>query len=254
MKEIATINDVILALENIARECARTQSRAGYFAALYKRMTMAVALGIQQGLFEDGPRMEALDILFAKRYLVAYEAFRKSEDCSSSWQHAFTGCGNQSLIVLQHLLLGINAHVNLDLAISAAELAPGERIHALKKDFNYINVLIADLIDDVQKCLEEVWFPMRLLRNVINRQGRAVLNFSMAAARKTAWTNAVILAGMDAAEKRAHIRKMDGMVQVIGEKISHPGFGPSLLLRVIRLTEYEDVARTIHLIDTTVVE
>lgn len=254
MKEIATIADVILALDSIARESARTQSRAGYFAALYKRMTMAVAIGIQKGRFDDGPRMEALDILFAKRYLVAYKAFQKGEDCSSSWQHAFTGCGNHSLIVLQHLLLGINAHVNLDLAISAAELAPGKKIHSLEKDFHHINVLIADLIDDVQKCLEEVWFPMRLLRNVINRQGMAVLNFSMTAARRTAWTNAVILSGMNAVERSSHIKSMDKMVRHIGEKISHPGFGPGLLLRVICLTEYEDVARTIHLIDTTVVE
>lgn len=254
MKEIATIADVILVLDCIVREAAQTQNRAGYFAALYKRMTMAVAAGIQKGRFEDGPRMEALDILFAKRYMVAYEAFRKGEDCSSAWQHALTGCDNHSLIVLQHLLLGINAHVNLDLAISAAELAPGNTIHALEKDFNYINVLIADLIDDVQKCLEEVWFPMRLLRNVINSHGTAVLSFSMATARRTAWANAVILAGMDAAERSRHIRNMDGIVRVIGEKISHPGFGPRLLLQVIRLTEYEDVARTIHLIDTTVVE
>jgi hypothetical protein len=254
MKEIATIADVISTLDSITRECAETQSRASYFAALYKRMTMAVAVGIQKERFEDGPRMEALDILFAKRYLAAYEAFRNGEDCSSSWQHALTGCGDHSFIVLQHLLLGINAHVNLDLAISAAELAPGDTIHNLEKDFNYINVLIADLIDDVQKCLEEVWFPMRLLRNVINRQGTAVLNFSMGAARKTAWANAVILAGMNTTEKAAHIRSMDRMVRHIGERISHPGFWPGLLLRVIRLTEYEDVNRTIHLIDTTVVE
>src|SRR5688500_15785370 len=197
MKEIKTIADVILALDVIVQHSARTQSRAGYFAALYKRMTMAVSEGIQKGQFEDSARMEALDILFAQRYLSAFDAFKQSTECSSSWQHALTGCGNRSLIVLQHLLLGINAHVNLDLAISAARLAPGNAIHDLQKDFNHINVLIASLVDDVQKCLEEVWFPMRLLKDVINRQGAAVLNFSMTTARKTAWANAVVLANMN---------------------------------------------------------
>ncbi len=254
MNEIKTISDVILALDAIVQDSARTQSRAGYFAALYKRMTMAVSEGIQKGRFEDGPRMEKLDILFAERYLMAYDAFKKGEECSSAWQCAFTGCHNRSLIVLQHLLLGINSHVNLDLAIAAATLAPGDAVHALEKDFNYINVLIAALIDDVQQCLEEVWFPMRFLRNVINRQGVAVLNFSMTAARKTAWANAVLLAGMTAAEQTAHIKHMDLMVCSIGERITNPGFWPGLLLHIIRLTEYEDVARTIGLIDTTVVE
>lgn len=253
MRELKTIEDVIGALDRIVQESAHTQSRAGYFAALYKRMTIAVNEGIRKGAFEDGPRMEALDILFAQRYLTASDAFKNTKECSASWDHALTGCGNQSLIVLQHLLLGINAHVNLDLAIAAATLAPGKEIHALERDFNHINVLISSLVDDVQKCLEEVWFPMRFLRNVINRQGVAVLNFSMAAARKTAWANAVLLANMNTAEQAAHIKEMDGMVRRIGERISHPGFWPGLLLRIIRITEYEDVARTIRLIDTTVV-
>lgn len=254
MKEIKTIADVIAALDVIAKDCARTQNRAGYFAALYKRMTMAVSEGIQKGQFEDGQRMEALDILFAQRYLTAFDAFKQSTECSSSWQHALTGCGNRSLIVLQHLLLGINAHVNLDLAIAAAKLAPGNSIHALQKDFNHINTLIASLVDDVQKCLEEVWFPMRLIRDVVNRQGAAVLNFSMTTARKTAWANAVLLANMNAVDAAKHIKGMDAMVRSVGERISHPGLWPQMLMRVIRFTEYEDVGRTIRLIDTTVVD
>ena len=253
MKEIKTIADVINALDAIVQESSRTKSRSGYFAALYKRMTMAVSEGIRKGEFEDGSRMEALDVLFAQRYLTAFEAFKSSQECSSSWQQAMTGCGDRSLVVLQHLLLGINAHVNLDLAIAAATLAPGNAIYALEKDFNYINVLIASLVNDVQKCLEDVWFPMRFLRNVINRQGVAVLNFSMAAARKAAWTNAVLLANMDREKRAAHIKDMDATVRRVGEGIQRPGFWPGLLLRIIRFTEYEDTARTIRLIETTVV-
>lgn len=254
MNEIKTIAEVITALDAIVQDCVSTQSRAGYFAALYKRMTMAVSEGIRKGQFEDGPRMEALDIIFAQRYLTAFNAFKRSEECSASWQDTLTGCDNRSLIVLQQLILGINTHINLDLAIAAAAVAPGDRIHALEADFNRINLLIASLVDDMQRCLEEVWFPMRFLKNVINKQGTAVLNFSIGIARKTSWANAVLLANMDAAGQAAHIKAMDAMVGEIGERIIHPGPWPSLLLRIIRFTEYEDVARTIRLIDTTVVE
>lgn len=254
MNETKTIADVIIALDAIVQDSVRTQSRAGYFAALYKRMTMAVSDGIRKGQFENGPRMEALDTIFAQRYLAAFNAFKKEEECSASWQGALTGCGNRSLIVLQHLLLGINTHINLDLAIAAAAVAPGDSIHALETDFNRINLLIASLVDDVQRCLEEVWFPMRFLKNIINKQGGAVLNFSIGIARTAAWANAVALANMDAAAQAAHIKAVDTMVRGIGERIIHPGFWPQLLLRIIRLTEYEDVARTIGLIDTTVVE
>lgn len=254
MNEMKTIADVVAALDAIVQQSIRSQSRTGYFAALYKRMTMAVRDGITNGAFEDGPRMEALDLVFAQRYITAFQAFAKGEPCSTSWQCAMSGCDNGSLIVLQHLILGINTHINLDLAVAAATVAPGNAIHALEADFNRINGLIASLVDDVQKCLEEVWFPMRFLKNVVNKYGDDVLNFSIAVARQAAWNNAVKLAGMNAAEQAAHIAAMDAAVCKIGNRIIHPGLWPQFLLRLIRITEYNDAARTIRLIDTTVVE
>ncbi len=254
MTRINTIADVIAELDLIVKECVRTQSRAGYFAALYKRMTMAVAQGIHQRRFENGTRMEALDIIFAQRYLSAYAAFQKGEECTTSWRGAFRGCNDDSLIVLQQMILGINTHINLDLAIAAAEVAPGGQIHTLRNDFNRINDVIASLFDDVQQCLEQVWFPVRFIKRVSAGREEAVLNFNIGIARKTAWANAVLLAGMNEAQKTAHIQTMDKMVWTVGDRIINPGFWPKLLLRIIRLTEYDDVARTIHLIDTTVVD
>jgi hypothetical protein len=64
----------------------------------------------------------------------------------------------------------------------------------------------------------------------------------------------MLLANMNAAEQAAHIETMDAMVRRVGDKISHPGFWPQLLLRMIGISKYGDVARTIRLIDTTVVE
>jgi len=250
---IASIADVIEALDLIVQECARTQNRAGYFAALYKRMTIAVSEGIAKGSFEDGPRMEQLDMIFAGRYLAAFDAFQRNEACSTSWHCAFTGCGNRSLVVLQQLILGINTHINLDLAIAAAQIEPGEKIAALEKDFNNINTLIASLVDDIQHCLEEVWFPMRWIDKIANKQEQAVLNFNIGIARKVAWDNAVLLAKMNATEQAAHIKGMDEMVKTIGNRIINPGLWPQLLLRIIRFSEFGDVARTIRLIDTTVV-
>lgn len=254
MNQIKSISEVITFLDVIVQQCTVSKSRAGYFAALYKRMTVAVADGIANGVFEDPKRMEELDIVFAQRYLSAYYSFEKGTECTASWQGAFEGCGNQKLVVLQQLLLGINTHINLDLAIAAASVAPGEKIHALKKDFMQINVLIASLIDDVQHCLEQVWWPMRLLRDVVNRQGMAVLNFSIGKARDASWANAVLLAGSNSEARATQIQLMDGLVKQVGNRIIHPGRWPQLLLRLVRFTEYDDTARTIRLIDTTVVK
>lgn len=253
MSKLGTVNDIVSALEEIVQTSMKTKNRAGYFAALYKRMTTAVGEGISKGQFTDGKRMEQLVIVFAERYLSAHQAHQRKEQLTQSWQNAFNQNANDSLIVLQHLVLGINTHINLDLAIAAAAVAPGDEIHSLEKDFNHINVVIASLVDDVQQCLEEVWFPMRFLRSLVNSHGKAVLHFSIETARSAAWTNAVLLAKLDRDSAEKHVRQMDFTVNTIAHRIIRPGFWPQLLLRFIRLTEYNDVARTIRLIDTTVV-
>lgn len=253
MASIKTIGEVVAALDDIVQDCSRTQNRAGYFAAMYKRMTMAVRDAITNNLFEDGPRMEQLDIVFANRYLDAYEAFRNKQQCTSSWQCAFTGCGNTSLIVLQQIFLGVNTLINLDLAIAAAKVSPGEEIHAMEKDFISINGIIASLVDDIQSCLEQVWHPMKFIDRVLNKPQQAVLNFSIALARKRAWDNAVLLAQMDKKLQEEHIKNVDARVQVIGNRIMNPGILINSVLHLIREMEHGDVKKNIQLIETTVV-
>jgi hypothetical protein len=74
MKDAQTIDEVIARLDDIIADCKQRQSRIGYFAALYRRMTVEVQTGIAQKNFEDGNRMEQLDVIFANRYLQAYAA------------------------------------------------------------------------------------------------------------------------------------------------------------------------------------
>ncbi len=248
-----SIDDIIASLTAIVSNCEQAKNRSGYFAALYKRMTIAVKEGIENNAFVDGKRMEKLDIVFANRYLSAYEAYHKKEECSNSWKYAFDGCVNESLTVIQQLILGVNTHINLDLALASAITAPGDSIHALEGDFNRINEVIASLFDDVQQSLEEVWWPMKFLKRVGKTQQTDVLNFSIGAARKTAWANAVILAGLNENEQHAFVQQMDQIVYRIAEKVINPGVVAGTLMKIVRMTEYNDVARTINLIDTTVV-
>ena len=247
-----TITDVVLELDAIIAHCAGTKNKAGYFAALYKRMTLAVAQGIKNNLFEDGVRMEKLDVNFAKRYIDAFYAYVHNESCSLSWKLAFDSCNNNDLTVIQHLLLGVNTHINLDLAIAAAITSPGDSITGLQNDFNKINDVIASLVDDVQEALCEVWLPMRLLTKIANGKQEAVLNFSIDKARAASWANAFALAEIMRDKQEEYIQKMDTTIQKIGLGIVSPGTLAISVLKAIRATEYDDVSRTINLIDTTI--
>src|SRR5205085_2557752 len=151
--------------------------------------------GIEAGAFENNERMNRLDVVFANRYLEAFEAFRNNQKLSSSWKKAFDCCNKNSTTVFQHLLLGINAHINLDLGIAAALTAPGAAIHSLKQDFDTINKVIGTLVNEVQNELSEINKIMLLIDRVCNDRDEAVANFSIGIARKKAWKFAVALAG-----------------------------------------------------------
>ncbi|MFT3702375.1 MAG: DUF5995 family protein [Agriterribacter sp.] len=248
------IKDVVIRLNDIIQQTETTKNKMGYFAALYKRMTVAVENGITQHSFEDGDRMNRLDVIFAQRYIDAYDAYTTGNPCSQAWKCAFDSCNEDDLTVIQHLVMGVNTHINLDLAIAAAQVSLGASIDALQNDFNKINDVIASLIDDVQECLCQVWFPMRMLEKIADGRQVAVLNFSIDKARTASWANAQILWGMDAQQQQLYIQQMDATVCQLGNSIKSPGALTALLLRGIRATEYDDVARTIRLIDTTVVE
>lgn len=66
-----TIDGVIEELDRTIATARRDESRLGYFPALYRKVTASVQQGIADGRFEDGDRMERLDIIFANRYLEA---------------------------------------------------------------------------------------------------------------------------------------------------------------------------------------
>ena len=60
-------------LDDVIEETRVDASRAGYFAAMYRKVTVAVRDAVVAGRFADGDRMARLDRVFAERYLDAYD-------------------------------------------------------------------------------------------------------------------------------------------------------------------------------------
>lgn len=237
-----TINDVIERLGAIIRDCAARRDRAGYFAALYYRVTVAVRDGIAKGAFDDGARMERLDVLFANRYLAAYEQFRGGELPSRSWLRAFCAEDDARLIVLQHLLAGMNAHINLDLGIAAARVAPGAQLPALLGDFNRINTILAKLTPVVEQCIDGISPVFGALSALAPKLELKMVGFSMDRARAEAWTLAQKLAPLSPSAQLRVIAQRDLEASVVADAVLNDG----LIIRAIRHGESTDVAHNIQ--------
>ncbi|RYF91409.1 MAG: hypothetical protein EOO03_01415 [Chitinophagaceae bacterium] len=249
MSSANTVAEVLQQQQEIIKWATAHQSRVGYFAVLYRRMTLAVEAAMAKQQFEDNVRMERLMVHFANFYLDAWNAYIKQQACCMAWRKVFEACNASNLVVLQHLILGINTHINLDLAKAAERTSPGDSIFDLQNDFEKINHIIAALSQDVQTCLEKVWWPLKTLTDIANKRHEAVLNFSIDNARKASWANAIALTLVEGSNKRHHLQCMEDMVIALSQKIMHPGWFTGMLLKPVIWMETKDVRKVIALLE-----
>jgi|SRR5882724_601453 len=243
-----TIDDVIHALDGIIDWAWNQKSRTGYFAALYRRVTQSVKDGISQGHFQNGPLLEKLDVIFANRYLQAFEQFRSGQKPTLSWQVAFQAASHWYPLIVQQLLGGMNAHINLDLGIAAAVCSPGDQIAGLQTDFNEINAVLAGEVGTVAQEIAEVSPWIGLLEKFGLREETKIINFSLTKARDCAWSEAVKMAALPTNNLQAVINDLDIRVQMLGRLVVSPPFWIKLQLFPIRVRENNDVRQVLDVL------
>lgn len=247
---MTTISDVLYRLENIIEWAKSSGSPLGYFPVVYHLTTAAVQRGIETGLFDDGSRMERLDVVFAQRYFEAFDAWQLGEPVTRAWEAAFRAAQSQQYTVLQHIVLGMNAHINLDLGIAAAQVAPGNDIKSLRADFYRINDIIAGLVDSVQDRLADVFPAFGLLDRAMRSRDERMANITIRYARSGAWNAAASLAELAPAEHPRLIRELDAGVSVLAADIMAPGGWLRPALRVVRWGEFGSVRSKIEKLQT----
>lgn len=244
-----TIQEVIVRLNEIIAWCKVNENRMGYFATMYCNTTVAVQYGIENNYFEDGPRMEKLDVIFANLYLEAFDCYTNGKPCSKSWKTVFDHCKMSNYTVLQHLLTGMGTHINVDLAIATEKAAAGTDIFLLQSDFNKINDIIASLTQSMYSTLSQIWLPLKWILKGVNNRHDVVVNFSISRARQAAWANAVALSMCNNEEaKQKHITIIDNGVSALTLKILNPGLLIKMLLQPVLLLESKKVGYNIGLL------
>jgi hypothetical protein len=246
---LQTIDDVLAALDAIIQRAWDEKSRLGYFAALYQRVTRAVKAGVAGKQFSDCPLMETLDVVFASRYLDAYNGYQANQQVSHCWKVAFHACTDGSLLILQHLLAGMNAHINLDLGVAAAQVSPGDQLPRLKGDFDEINTVLAAQVGAVEDEMAAVSPLIKDLSKIGLQTETTLINFNIDLARKAAWFTAERLASEPAVLHDITVDGLDLAVSVEGRAILYPPF-KGAALAAIRAVEVQDVRKVIDILAT----
>jgi hypothetical protein len=242
---LADIDIVLQRLDDVVAETTLNGDRAGYFAAMYRRVTLAIREAVVAVRFEDGQRMARLDRVFAERYLDAYDQWRAGDEPTVSWQQAFAATRRWRPVIIQHLLVGMSAHINLDLGIAAASVAPGGDLPGLRADFDTVNRVLAELVDGFMDDVNEVSPWIGFLDRIGGRTDQALVRFSIEIARRQAWALAEQLAAASSDQWTDVIESRDRATADFAHPILRPGPQLSTGLLLIRLRESNDVPHVI---------
>ena len=246
------IEEVIQGLDTIIVRAKETNSRVGFFAALYRQVTLQIQQRIAQGQFDDNIRMDEFATRFANRYFTTLDAYQQGEELSPAWKVTLKATEQTDLIIVQHLLLGINAHVNFDLGVATAQTAPGDELLSLKNDFDQLNDILANLLDEVQSVIGEFSPWMDILDRVGGRTDESIANFSIAKARQSAWQQANILAHQTPLQQKAILSVIDSQVAFLGRIIANPNQLLRLAIQLIKSAESDNVREIINGINSIV--
>ncbi|HEV7923685.1 MAG TPA: DUF5995 family protein, partial [Thermoanaerobaculia bacterium] len=222
---VTTIDQVVGSIEKIIAWSIVNESRLGYFAALYKRITLAVKSGIADHQFEDGPRMEKLDVTFASRYFAALNGYFHPGDfpaISHCWRIAFEGALLPGPIIIQQMVVGVNAHIGLDLGIAAEAVAPGPLLPSLHHDFNAINAVLASQVTTVVSEIDSLSPVLADVYAVLMKNELDLIADGLVVVRDNAWLFARSLSLEPAILHRSAITLHDLDVARLGSLILHP--------------------------------
>jgi Family of unknown function (DUF5995) len=222
-------------IEELRSVALGSDDATGYFAALYARVTERVQIASGTGRFGDGQRMVTFARAFARRYLDTQSGARRRAGC---WQACVDVADDPKLLIVQHLLLGINAHVNHDLPQVVVDLADaGDDLADLEPDFDAVNTILAETFPDVVRDIGRVagWVQV-----AASAGGGRVFNFSLSTARAQAWRAAVRLHGLDAEQRAADVAELDRLVRVLAYLVTRPKPPLSWLVPLARRLEEDD--------------
>lgn len=221
-----SLAEVLAQLDHIIDWSWKENSRLGYFPYMYRHVTKAVAIGIEQGRFEDGPRMEQLDVVFANLYFRALANYRSGNPLPECWRLAFDVSSHRRVMLVQHLFLGMNAHIRHDLAIAAALVAKPGEIESLKSDFMEINSILAELIDQTQRIINRVSPSFWVVDILGMRYDEKLAAMMLRQARNEAWELAIQLTAAGDPNSPEILKTADQLATQQGKKLLHPSLWP----------------------------
>jgi hypothetical protein len=176
-----------------------------FFLATYLRTTRAVKEELERGGFRDTDWVERWDVAFAGLYLDALEVAEAGRRPPEPWAVAFGAAEHDRLPPLRHVLLGMNAHINYDLAqsllavITEQEFDDPALLASRAADHEHIDSVLVSRVGAEDTELEALSGGRSLVDRLLQPLNRLGTKRFLRESRAKVWANARLL---DAARRR----------------------------------------------------
>lgn len=205
------------------------QDQRAIFLKCYALMTQNMLTALAEKRFQDTAWVARLLSHFADHYFAALEAYERQDPATPAvWQLAHDAAAQTHLYSAQHLFLGVNAHINYDLALTVVELlgpvwptlSPQQR-QLYQQDFDRVNVIIKETTDQVQdEVLERQDRLMAWMDLVSGPLDEWFIGWLISGWRDEVWQRAVaMMTCADAAAQEALRLELERVSLVRGRRI-----------------------------------
>lgn len=192
MPPVRTVDDVVERLRALDASLPRGDGM-GAFNRVYLRVTEQVRNRIAAGLFDDPALMARLDVDFARIYLDAVAAVAAGHREPPAWEPLVAARRRPRVLAVQHVLAGMNAHINHDLAVAVVTTCGRARREpaAVHRDYERVNEVLAGVVRPIRQsfldeAVVEAGAPLSPVAD-------AVSAWSLDTARDAAWVSALTL-------------------------------------------------------------
>lgn len=241
LKPYETIEDALAGMRAFEVRFRATRDRRAVFCTTYRLLTESIRDRVRDDFFADSDWVARYGLAFANYYRRAVLDFDagRLEKLPTSWRISFETSQAGRALVSQDLLLGMNAHINHDLASALFDVGIGPDRASRLADHTRVNEILSEAADPIQQRISALYSPvLGIVDAAMGALDERVTQFSIERARQAAWDGAVALtdATSDAAREAVR-RRIDGGAGVLARLIMAPSDRLPWLHAALRFVE-----------------
>lgn len=238
-------------LWDLANKLRRGRDRRAVFAAAYAVMTEEIMNRVREGFFSDSRWVEELIVVFANHYREAFEDYERDRRRAipMAWYLSFDASLVGQGLIIQDLMLAMNAHINYDLPFALVHVGIDDDRPLRLRDYGRINEVLSDTICQIQHRVLALYSPsLVLIDRLFGSVGGWITRAAIQRARRRAMAWAISLAEARCAAKRQRVAcQIAARAAAIGNLILLPNrFGSRLVKFCSDLSKERQIAAPAH--------